>query len=175
MSKLEFTDVPGLPGYAVSRCGKVQRTKTGTILKTARHTQGYRSITTHVDGLEKTKLVHRLVAATFLGPCPARHYVNHIDGDKTNNAVTNLEYVTPKRNIEHARERGLMPKRSWAKLTDEKVAIIKRELELRRKYKAMIKTYAQIARDAGVSRGTVELIDKGKLWRENPGATDAKS
>ena len=51
----------------------------------------------------RTDYVHRLVARTFLGPVPTaeRSHVNHKDGDKQNNAISNLEYVTPAENRAH--------------------------------------------------------------------------
>lgn len=57
------------------------------------------------DGYLTTKygLVHRLVAMAFLGEIPSDKEINHIDGDKTNNNVSNLEIVTHKENMHHAR------------------------------------------------------------------------
>lgn len=60
-------------------------------------------------GLHKRHVsVHSLVARTFLGPRPAGAHIHHIDGDKRNNAPSNLEYVTPTENQlrEHRRRRN---------------------------------------------------------------------
>ena len=51
--------------------------------------------------------VARLVAQAFIGPQPKGIYVNHIDGVKHNDNITNLEYVTPSENIKHALRIGL--------------------------------------------------------------------
>lgn len=76
----------------------------GRVLRPQPHNNGYRTVSP--DG-RKHKTIHSLVAAAFLGPRPDGCDVNHIDGDKTNNAASNLEYVTRKENMQHAMATGL--------------------------------------------------------------------
>lgn len=81
----------------------------GRILGQGRCDRGYPQATLCIGHSQrKTVKVHRLVALAFLGPKPfAEAQVNHLDGDKTNNRVENLEYVTPAENVRHAVQTGL--------------------------------------------------------------------
>lgn len=75
----------------------------------SRHGTGYLTVRLAKAGKVKTFRVHRLVAETFLANPHSKPFVNHIDGDKHNNAISNLEWVTPKESIVHAIETGLKP------------------------------------------------------------------
>lgn len=70
--------------------------------------KGYYCVALIKDKHTKVYRIHRLVIEHFVGQAPTEeHQVNHIDGDKSNNCVTNLEWVTPKENTQHAIENGL--------------------------------------------------------------------
>jgi len=91
----------------VSSHGRV-RSSTGLVSYGSLHPAGYRQV--KID--KQNYFVHRLVAATFLDtPLDARSWqVNHCDGDSSNNAVSNLRYVTAGENLKHAWQTNLSRK-----------------------------------------------------------------
>ena len=76
----------------------------GKQLKPTKHRDGY----LFVNICGKLRPIHRLVAETFLEATDGKNVVNHIDGDKTNNVVSNLEWCTPSENMKHAARTGLL-------------------------------------------------------------------
>lgn len=90
--------------YAVSNYGNVMNVKNGKLLKLQVNKKGYVDIQL-TNGRDNKKLfrVHRLVARYFIDNPNNYPYVNHIDGNKENNQVDNLEWCTPKQNDAHAR------------------------------------------------------------------------
>lgn len=93
--------------YDISNDGYVRNRYTGRILRGARDRDGYRTVMLYNDGKKYTKKIHRLVAQYFLEPDPERDQVNHKDGNKTNNHVSNLEWCTRSENTRHAYEHKL--------------------------------------------------------------------
>lgn len=91
--------------YQVSNLGRVKNPK-GRILGGSTHNDGYRFVTIK----EKQIPIHRLVAQAFIKNEYNKPFVNHIDGNKMNNSVTNLEWVTQSENIRHSYENNLQPK-----------------------------------------------------------------
>ena len=71
---------------------------------------GYKRVCLKINGEYKEKLVHRLVAETFIPSKKRCKLVNHIDGNRLNNHVSNLEWVTHKQNMRHAKKMRLMAK-----------------------------------------------------------------
>jgi len=107
--------------------------------------------------------VHRLVAEEFLPNPDDKPQVNHIDGDKSNNRVDNLEWVTGAENVQHAFRTGLrVPTRGRlngnAKLTDEQVDEIRAAVGARG-------IGRQLAKKFGVSEATISFIRSCKRWR----------
>jgi len=92
------------PNYEVSTKGNIRNIKTLNILKSSLR-NGYPSLGLSKDGKSKTVNIHRIVASVFLGENDI--IINHKDGDKTNNNLENLEWVSYKDNTKHALESKL--------------------------------------------------------------------
>ncbi len=101
--------VKDFPDYEVSNTGKVWShcRGNGRWLKSFPNDNGYLTVRVWRDNKGKTRLVHQLVAEVWV-PNPHNYpHVNHMDGDKTNNHYTNLEWVTDQQNRKHAYATGL--------------------------------------------------------------------
>lgn len=108
-----WKDVAGYEGmYQVSDEGRVRRLvgykcKATRILKPVKHTNGYLLVRLCKNGESKCTRIHRLVADAFIPNTENKGDVNHIDGNKTNNHVSNLEWATRSENLKHAHMSGL--------------------------------------------------------------------
>lgn len=109
---MEWRDVPGYEGlYQVSDTGLVlslpREGSGGKILRPDVTREGYHQARLCKGGEQKGWFVHRLVALAFLPNPDLKREVNHIDGDKGNNRVGNLEWATRSENQQHAYDMGL--------------------------------------------------------------------
>lgn len=122
-----WRDIPGYEGlYQVSNLGRVRsldryvkqnhgskQLKRGKIIQPIKDCKGYLRLKLCINNTSKRISIHRLVAQVFIPNLDNKPQVNHIDGDKTNNRVDNLEWVTNQENVKHAWSTGL------AQITDE--------------------------------------------------------
>lgn len=99
-------DVKPFHQYYVSSCGKVFGCK-GNEMKQSITNRGYKRVTLSINGKEERWSVHRLVALLFIPNTEQKPQVNHIDGNKENNDVSNLEWCTASENNKHAFSTGL--------------------------------------------------------------------
>lgn len=137
-----------LPRIRRAKCGKTAFNK-GKILTPQLSVAGrYLRVALSKDGKVRDEFAHRLVAAAFLPNPDNKPEVNHDDGDRTNNKVSNLEWSTRKENADHAVETGLH-KATANRLTKEEQELI---LTMLRQKKPL----NDIAKAANCSRGTVE-------------------
>lgn len=145
----------------VRRATKGNRTKPGRVLSKTLLKIGYYKVSPVVSGKNQMQYIHRMVAEVFLGNCPNGMSVNHIDGIKTNNMSSNLEYVTHSENMRHARDMGLSAigsKHGASKITESDVIDIRRRRESGESLPAICKDY-------GIARSTASQIATGKRWK----------
>lgn len=93
------------PAYLICKDGSVTNQNTGRTLKTETTKNGYRRVTLCARGGTKRFLLHRLVASVFIANDENLPCVNHLDGDKSNNAASNLEWCSYSNNEQHSYDR----------------------------------------------------------------------
>lgn len=99
-----YVKVPGFNIYEVNEHGVIRKISTKRVLKPYKTKFGYYRVALFKQGERHRLHVHQVVAMTFIPNPDRKTQINHIDGDKTNNNVSNLEWVTPQENIRHARD-----------------------------------------------------------------------
>lgn len=111
----QWKDIIGYNGtYQVSNFGRVRKLHivgsniNSRILKQSKSSTGYLHVQLYKNGNSCTKMIHILVATSFLLNPDNKPQVNHKDGNKLNNSVKNLEWVTKSENIKHAYKLGLL-------------------------------------------------------------------
>jgi len=101
--------------YEVSNLGKVRNIKTGLEIKSTLNSSGYFGLNLYDNGRRKAVRMHQLVANYFIPKIEGKNFVNHIDGNKQNNRLYNLEWCTPSENSLHSKKiiRNENQKRSY--------------------------------------------------------------
>lgn len=112
---------------------------------------GYHQITLCYNGCEKRFMLHRIVALAFIKNTYNKPEVNHIDGNKNHNYISNLEWNTRKENINHAFETGLIST-NFTKENKDKLVKLLRENKL---------TISKISEITGFNKDTIRHIIKG--------------
>lgn len=103
----EIVRLKEFPHYGVTKDGRVYSYHNNMFMKTPCMKSGYPEVKLNENGKRTVRAVHRLIAVTFIPNPLNKREVNHINGDKIDNSVENLEWVTPKENINHAFNTGL--------------------------------------------------------------------
>ena len=152
--------------YAVSNLGRVKNIKTGKILKQSKDRYGYMKIGLSEDGKRKTHQVHRLVLETFKANSRNCSDVNHIDENKENNALNNLEWCTHKENINHGTHNARSAATKKANGTYDKIAKINSEKLSIPVYcitnNTVYKSACEAARQLKLDQGSINKCLKGK-------------
>jgi hypothetical protein len=122
-----YQEIPGFGGrYEASNTGKIRNIATNRILAPYVLKSGYHQIKLKYNGEYRHYYVHRLVLSAFKRTSDySKIQTNHIDLNKGNNYINNLEWVTPKQNIEHAMKHGRTPKPKYLVYCEEENLITK--------------------------------------------------
>ena len=113
-------DIKGYESYCITIDGKVYSKKRNKFLRIT-YQYKYPSVQLFVNGRIITKTIHRLMALSYLPQIEGKKYVNHINGNKNDNKLENIEWVSPKENTIHAIKNGLYipPKKNRKDLSKE--------------------------------------------------------
>jgi len=144
--------------YMISDDGRLVSLRMCRLMHPAKGSDGYLATVIRVNGEKRNVAIHRLVALAFIPNPEHKEQVNHINGDKNNNSVSNLEWVTHEENIEHAIETGLRDRYLPKKLSKKTIHKICKMLEKG-------KPPSEISKKVGVSRSIVRSIKRGKSWK----------
>lgn len=150
--------------YEVSNLGNIRRE--GRTLKTVRSSDGYLSVRLSYAGLARRFRINRLVCEAFHGRAPFPNAdAAHVDGDKINNAASNLAWKTRKANIADKRRHGtaqIGEKAGGAKLTWDDVALLRKRVRDGEQITVVAKSF-------GISRSHAGNIASGSrnLWDDS--------
>ena len=107
----DWKDIEGFEDYTIDEKGNIYSKRKRKYLKQTINKFGYCQVTLQKDKYKKMFSVHRLVAQAFIPNPKNKPQVNHIDSNRQNNNVKNLEWVTAKENKKHALDNNLLKPR----------------------------------------------------------------
>ena len=150
----KWTKIQHYTRYSISTDGQVRNDQLGRLLKHNTNSTGYPRVCIYSDSSRKHKqcLLHRLLAVAFVENPSNLNTVDHVDGDKTNYTVENLQWVTKSENTQRAYDLGLNKNR---KVTPTDRAAIKRSMA-----NAVRGTQAALARKYNVHTSRIAQIIK---------------
>lgn len=163
MDQIEiWTKILEVPGYSISNYGRVKNDKFDKLLKPSIDKNSYYRYGLYTGTKVINRVAHRLVAIHFIPNFENKEQVNHIDGNKQNNHMSNLEWVTNQENITHAWRNNLMSPRPGikhhnCKLTEQDVFEIIELVKNGTPRKIISEIY-------NIAKGQVTRITTGKRW-----------
>lgn len=162
-----FFDIPEFKGfYKISKIGDVVSIhRNGTrlkdkVIKPVIGTNGYMKVSLRCNGIRYTRNIHRLLAQTFIENKDNLPCVNHIDGNKLNNSLSNLEWVSFSKNIQHAYDNGLTIAAKGESRSSLKNEDVLKIVEMKKQGK----TLSEISKEFNVSASSISDIVTGRTW-----------
>lgn len=164
----QWRDIPGYEGhFQVSDHGRVMNCYNGMLVKQSLKGSkgyGYPGVSLTHNGTRKTFTTHRLVVLAFIGERPNGAEINHINGDKLDAHLANLEYVTHQQNMTHAADNNLMAsgaRHFKAVLTEQAV------VEMRDLWNSGLVSLTEIAKRYNASKGVVWQALAQITWKKS--------
>lgn len=148
--------------FRINKKGQLKNIKTGTIIKVHPDKDGYIRTNIWINGIRRNFKIHRMIAIHFIPNPENKPQVNHKDGNKANNSISNLEWCTAGENQRHAIKTGL-------KCGQPGILHHHRKINENTVYKmfklAKTKSVTEIAKILNLKHGHVYLILRKKRWQ----------
>ncbi len=168
----QWVSVLGYDGfYEVSDLGNARRVTTqggrpsGRSLRPGSR-RNYLNFTLSVENKQRTLCAHRMVWEGFNGPIPEGMQINHVNGDKADNRLSNLEVCTPNENMSHAyRALGRDPRRPQRGEKNGRAKLRASDVEKIKELRATGLSQQKIADQFGVDQTNISAILRGASWR----------
>ena len=166
MNEVEtFVKIDGFEKYEVSNLGRVRNMKTGKILKPKLHRNGYLMHQFYENNKRKFLYLHRVLATAFIDNPEGKPQVNHIDENKLNNDLSNLEWCTVRENLVHGTRIKRIAEKNFKKVI---------QLDLNDNVLNTFESIKQAAQETGVFATSISACCNGRIkssggfkWRKN--------
>lgn len=153
--------------YKVSSFGNVKRKDAVRKDNMLKQTSGiYRRVSLCKNNIKTNFSVHRLVAIAFIDNVDNKEFVNHIDGNKYNNILSNLEWATRLENAQHASKNGLV-KNQYGENNSMSILTVEQVKDIKSKINEGVTTY-KIHKYyyPNLHQQTIYRIKQGKIWKQ---------
>lgn len=179
MMRMKPLNTIGLPdGYFIYEDGRVISTRSGKRKTLSTHiaTVGYPSVGLKVNGKTVCFCIHRLLAQCFIPNPHGKPQINHINGDKCDNRIENLEWCTDSENKLHAWKTGLRVtsdrQRAFSQIAARRMILARRSItddqasKIREALKSGI-SQRKLSVKMGISRSLIASIDSGRAYNQS--------
>ncbi len=154
----QWKDIAGFDGlYQISNFGSVKRLGRNERTLKPRMCKGYETVCLCKNGIRHNRRINRLVALAFISNPENKPEVNHKDGNKRNNSVSNLEWCTSSENQIHAMRTGLNPMLKNNSVLSKPVDMLSKSGELLRTFPS----FKEAERQTGISRRNIHSCCTG--------------
>ena len=144
---MDWKNINGFSNYEISKNGEVRNKVTQYILKGRLSKSGYLQVSIKEDktGKFKNQYIHRLVAIHFLDNPENKREVNHKDGNKENNKLENLEWVTSSENQKHRHSIGIK------KTSNRKIGMFDKDGNLVQEFNSIVEAFTLLKKPSRVN------------------------